>query len=161
MVRWIRIAMVTALSAVSLATVTPAAPANASATTYPSSGYDLYDSITRAEAWGSFIWYNRSVQVGGHVAAPPSGYYSCAAVVFLAYDSNDHLVTRAARPGDSKYVCDTDFNPGTYTQFDYGFTLDASNVAGGIRKIKVELWEATSSGGGNANLAEYHYFGRP
>jgi hypothetical protein len=109
------------------ALIVPAGPAQAAD---PSTTF-FVGNVGAAE--GDFIWYNRSVRVGGGVTAAPTGD-PCAAVVFTAYDGSGRQVDRAARPGDNLYNCSPD-------RYGYGFTLDASDVVGGIRKIRVDLWE--------------------
>lgn len=105
-------------------------PVQAQAATYPSTEWYVSNY---AYGYGHFIWYNRSVQVGGSVFADGTGD-PCAAVVLTAYDQYKKQVARAARPGDNEYSCDTG-------AAGFGFTLDASDVVGGIRSIEVDLWE--------------------
>ncbi|WP_203863102.1 hypothetical protein [Plantactinospora mayteni] len=97
-----------------------------------------FDIGTGTQSSGNFIWHNRSVQVGGGVTGSSSYLgdrsWWCASVVFTAYDMNNRQVARAARPGDNQYNC-------TVYRYGFGFMLDASNVLGGIRHIRVDLWE--------------------
>ena len=107
-----------------------AAPARAAD---PKTPFSVAFATTAAN--GNFIWYNRSVQVGGGVWGDTGDY--CAAVVFTAYSGyggTGNRLARAARPGDGDYHCQA-------TRFGYGFTLDASDVVGGIRSITVTLWQ--------------------
>ena len=114
------------------ATMLYAAPAQAA---YPKTSYNVEDTRNADPGTaGNFIWYNRSVRVGGTVVASADGRV-CAAVVFTGKDGNGRVVARATRPGDNSYTCSA------FPGFSYGFTLDASTVAGGIRTIEVDVWE--------------------
>ncbi|GAA3782403.1 hypothetical protein GCM10022225_83460 [Plantactinospora mayteni] len=142
---WLMI--VTAVLATVAGIAVTAAPAQAA---YPRTFFGAYDNYTKAE--GTFVWYNRSVQVGGGVwGAPAQG--ECAAVVFTAYDQHDRQVARAARPGDNVYQCGGD-------RYGYGFTLDASNVVGGIRKIEINLYTWIRNSG-LVFLADVKVYHRP
>jgi hypothetical protein len=97
---------------------------------YPRTGYSAGDNYSGA-VYGNFIWYNRSVQVGGTLYAPLLTEYGTA-VVYSAYSSSGKMVARAARPGDGVYLYGGSLG--------HGFTLDASSVVGGIRHIDVTIW---------------------
>ncbi|WP_203863103.1 hypothetical protein, partial [Plantactinospora mayteni] len=116
-----------ALVATIMGSTAVSTPAHAA---YPQTPFREQD-LNLSGTSGKFIWYNRSVQVGGGVTG--SGNRDCAAVVFTAYDSNNRQVARAARPGDNQYNC-------TNQRYGFGFMLDASNVVGGIRSIRVDLY---------------------
>ncbi|MEU3902123.1 hypothetical protein [Streptomyces sp. NPDC045251] len=106
---------------------------SAVAADYPNSTYgisrDPFGGVS-----GNFIWYNRSVQVGGTL----SSNGGCVSVVYTAYDRNGDYVTRAARPGDNEYMCSGSKG--------HGFTLDAGDVYGGIRYVRVTMWCKDSGG---------------
>lgn len=60
----------------------------------------------------------------------------CGAVVFSAYDQHGTRVARAARPATT---CTN--APAAAMATASRLTLDASSVVGGIRRIKIDLWE--------------------
>jgi hypothetical protein len=132
------------------ATMLYAAPAQAA---YPKTSYNVEDTRDADPgAAGDFIWYNRSVRVGGTVVASADNGSVCAAVVFTGRDGGGNIVARAARPGDNSYTCSA------FPGFSYGFTLDASTVVGGIRTIEVDLWEKYE---GSTFEAVAHTYRRP
>lgn len=106
-----------------------AAPAQAFRTTRWDIDSNNQGSFNTAD--GRFIWQNRSVRVGTTLFHDAGSY--CMALVFTAYDARGRQVARAARPGGTRYYCGD--------VRGYGFTLNASHVVGGIRKIVVDLWE--------------------
>jgi hypothetical protein len=100
---------------------------------YPSTGYGVGDCTGAGTGCviGNFIWYNRSVQVGGTLWAGIDGETGDA-VVYTAYSGSGKILARAVRPGDGQYL---------YAgKLGHGFTLDASTVAGGIQKVEVAIW---------------------
>ena len=107
-----------------------AAPAQA----FPRTPWHIVDSASLNGAQGNFIWQNRSVRVAARLEHVSPTF--CMAVVFTAYDRSNHQVARVARPGDGvhHYLCG-------FAARSYGFTLNASHVFGGIRKIVVDLWQ--------------------
>jgi hypothetical protein len=106
------------------------------AAAYPQSHYGLGTSWSQVS--GNLIWYNRSVQVGGTLWAYDG---SCAAVVYTGYDGHGVQVARQQRG----YICGSSLG--------HGFTLDASSVVGGIRKILIDQWVADNTSGSGAFLA--------
>jgi hypothetical protein len=120
------LSVLTIAAAVMASVLVNAGPAMA----YPRTGYSAGDSSSGLVS-GNFIWYNRSVQVGGTLYAPLLTEWGTA-VVYSAYSSSGKMVARAARPGDGVYLYSG--------KLGHGFTLDASSVVGGIRHIDVTIW---------------------
>ena len=141
------VAMLAAILATAVVNVGPATAAtpNAQPAAYPHSSYNVAD-YPRGHVGGNFIWYNRSVQVGGTVFAAGD---VCSAVVYTAYDNGNHVVARQVRPADNVYTCDS---------LGHGFTLDAADVVGGIHKIVVDLWEYDLDSGDIWNGASGTFF---
>ena len=98
---------------------------------YPSSSFSV-GSSSDGRATGHFVWYNRSVQVGGTLYPSASSTILGDAVVFTVYH-NSTVLTHVARPCDGCYRFRSDGSLG------FGFTMGA-NVAGGATKIVVDLW---------------------
>jgi hypothetical protein len=103
---------------------------------YPQSGYGQATFLSQIS--GNLIWYNRSVRVGGTLWAYDG---HCAAVVYTGYDGHGVQVARQQRG----YICSSTLG--------HGFTLDASSVVGGIRKILIDQWGADNTSGSGAFLA--------
>jgi Kef-type K+ transport system membrane component KefB len=98
---------------------------------YPRSSFSVGSSSDGRTA-GNFVWYNRSVQVGGTLYPSTSSTILGAAVVFTVYH-NSTVMSRAARPCDGCYRFHSQGSLG------FGFTMSA-NVAGGATKIVVDIW---------------------
>jgi hypothetical protein len=98
---------------------------------YPRSSFSV-GSTSDGKATGHFVWYNRSVQIGGTLYPSASSTILGDAVVFTVYHNNT-VLTRAARPCDGCYRFHSQGSLG------FGFTMGA-NVAGGATKIVVDVW---------------------
>jgi hypothetical protein len=122
------------------------APATtAAAASYPRTPYALQD-VGGDSVSGHFVWYNRSVGVGGTLYSVSS----CVAVVYTGYSlpggdtGGGRILARQTRPGDKDYLCSGSLG--------HGFTLDASSVTGGIQSVEVNLWVADNASGGGAYI---------
>jgi hypothetical protein len=125
--RWRLLSVVVVLALVVTGIMVSANAAKA----YPRSSFSVGSSSTGKVA-GNFVWYNRSVQIGGTLSPGTSSPNTGVAVVFNVYHNNT-LLTRAARPCDGCYRFPNQGSLG------FGFTMGA-NVAGGATKIVVDLW---------------------
>jgi hypothetical protein len=125
--RWRLLAVIAVLALVVTGIMVSANQAKA----YPSSGFNV-GSSSDGKAVGNFIWYNRSVRVGGTLSPPTSTPNTGVAVVFTVYHGSTSL-THVARP------CDGCYRFRNQGSLGFGFTMGA-NVAGGATAIVVDIW---------------------